>query len=301
MNRNIIVALVAILALAGGAYFYINSQNTNNTPQHGGGHSTETDNQSVAQSHRSYSMDITRETPNKVPDQPVNLTYTIKNDRGEVLKDFETVHESKMHFIVVREDLLHFQHLHPKFNQNSGEWTIDITFPTDGSYRVFPDFTPAKSADNPMLLPVTVNSRVEVGDIRKYKAQAAIPDTQQKKTFGDYQVTHTLPTNLRKQQEVTYSLTIEKNGQPVTDLQQYLGAMGHSVILKEGTLDFIHTHAGEATPQGIEHGARMHTTSSTGPNIDFTTTFLDSGVYKIFTQFKHDGEVQTVDYTVKVD
>jgi len=289
MNRPIIVALIVIVALTAGVYAYIQRKDA---PQHGG---------NTDQSHRSYSMEITRETPSKVPGQPVSFTYTIKNDQGEVLKDFETVHEKKMHFIVVREDLQNFQHLHPEFNQNSGEWTVDVTFPTDGPYRVFPDFTPAKSAGNPQLLPVTVNSKVEVGDMSKYNAQAATLDTQSKKTFGEYQVTHTLATNLTKEQEVTYILTIERNGKAVIDLQQYLGALGHSVILKEGTLDFIHTHAGEPGMQGMDHGSTMGSASKTGPNVEFTTTFPESGVYKIFTQFQHQNKIITIDYTVNID
>lgn len=300
MNRYIIVAVIALIVLAGGVFFY--NQRISNTTDQSGGHNMGEDmsNQPVAQSHRSYSMDITKETPNKAPGQPVSFTYTIKNDKGEILKDFETVHEKKMHFIVVREDLQNFQHLHPVFNENSGEWTVDVTFPTDGPYRIFPDFTPAKSADNPQLLPVTVNSRIDVGDMSKYKAQAATPDSQSKKAFGDYQVTHTLPTNLTKQQEFTYVLTIERNGKAVTDLQPYLGAMGHSVILKEGTLDFIHTHAVEAGMGGMEHGSAVGSASKTGPNIEFTTTFPESGVYKIFTQFQHQGKVQTADYVINV-
>lgn len=277
-----VLFVVAVFIILGGGLYFMNKK-------------------PVVQSHRSYSMNITRETPNKVPGQPVSFTYTIKNDRGEVLKDFETVHEKKMHFIVVREDLQNFQHLHPEFNEGSGEWTVDVTFPTDGPYRVFPDFTPAKSADNLMLLPVTVNSRVEVGDMGKYKAQSLTPDTQPRKTFGDYQVTHTLLSNLTKQQEVNYSLTIERNDQAVTDLQQYLGAMGHSVILKEGTLDFIHTHAGEAGMGGMDHGSTMGNASKTGPNIEFTTTFPESGIYKIFTQFQHQNNIITTDYVVMVN
>ncbi len=301
MNKYIIFLIIIAIVLAVGALFYISQKSTNTTGQSGGHNMEDTSNQPVAQSHRSYSMDITRETPNKIPGQPVSLTYIIKNDKGEVLKDFETVHEKKMHFIVVREDLQNFQHLHPEFNQSSGEWTVDVTFPTDGPYRVFPDFTPAKSANNPQLLPVTVNSRIGIGDMSKYKAQTATLDTQSKKTFGEYQVTHTLPTNLTKGQEVTYILTIERNGKTVMDLQPYLGAMGHSVILKESTLDFIHAHAGEASVHGIDHASGPDSALKTGPNIEFTTTFPASGIYKLFTQFQHQGKVQTTDYVIKVD
>ena len=306
MNKYIIVTIVAVIALAGGALLYNSKKPTDTTGQEGGHGMEETSNKPVAQSHRSYSMDITRETPNKVPGQPVSFTYTIKNDKEEVLKDYETVHEKKMHFIVVREDLQNFQHLHPEFNENSGEWTVDVIFPSGGPYRIFPDFTPGKSADNPQLLPVTVNSRVDVGDMAKYKAQPLVVDTSPTKTVDGYAINYKLsPQQPKAQSDFTYTLTVNKNGQPVINLDTYLGALGHSVILREGTLDFIHTHAGEASAgnnQGaIEHGgAMMGSTGTKGPDINFSTTLPESGVYKIFTQFQHQGKVQTTDYVINV-
>lgn len=144
-----------------------------------------------------------------------------------------------MHFIAVRKDLQYFQHLHPDYQEGTGEFEVNISFPTDGSYRVFPDFTPG--IDNPEKSPVTVYHDLDVGDISKYKAQAVTVDSQAKKTAGEHQVTYTLPQNLAKEQEINYSLSVERNGQPVTDLQPYLGALGHSVILEEGTLiSFTH-------------------------------------------------------------
>src|SRR5581483_748591 len=302
MNRSVIVAFIAIIALGGGIYLYYNSQKGANESQQTGGHggttTTTGGHQPVAQGQRSYEPEVTSDTTNVKPNRPIKFSYKIKNDIGEVFKDFEVAHEKIMHFLLVRKDLQNFQHLHPDFNQATGEFTVDITFPTEGPYRLFPDFTPG--VDNPQKLPVTVYHDIDVEDMSKYKAQAATPDTQPKKSFGEYQVAYALPINLTKQQEVTYVLTIERNGKAVTDLQQYLGAMGHSVILKEGTLDFIHTHAGEIGTSGMEHGS-MGTNSATGPNINFTTTFPESGVYKIFTQFQHQGKVNTVDYTIKVN
>jgi len=287
MNNKILIIIVVLL-LGVGTFFFLASK-------------------PVTQSHRSYQIEVTSQLSSIEPKKSATFRYKIKNDKGEILKNYEIAHEKIMHFIVVRKDLQNFQHLHPDFNQATGEFTVDIAFPDGGSYRVFPDFTPAQ--DNPQKLPVTVYHDIDVGDISTYKAQSATPDTQQKKSFGEYQVTYSLPINLTKQQEITYTLTIERNGQPVTDLQQYLGAMGHSVILKEETLDFIHTHALGAKNNGTtqDHGAQpqqhgsIQTTTNKGPKIEFAATFPESGVYKIFTQFQHEGKIQTVDYTVKIN
>lgn len=283
MNKYIVVTIIAALVLGVGGYFFVNSQKDTT----GQGHNMEDmSGKPVAQSHRSYEIEVTSNTSGIQPDKKATIKYKIKNDRGEILKNYETVHEKIMHFIVVRKDLQNFQHLHPEFNQSTGEFTVDITFPTNGSYRIFPDFTPSK--DNPQKLPVTVYHDINAGDMNTYKDQSVVLDTSPKKTIGEYQITYNLPLEIMMRNEISYSLTIEKNGQQVRDLENYLGALGHSVILKEGSLNFIHTHAEEND-------------ASRGPEIKFSTSFQEEGVYKIFTQFQHMNKVLTVDYTIMVN
>ena len=286
MNRSVIVALIAIIVLGGGIYLYYSSQKGANEPaqtgEHGG--TTTGGHQAVTQGQRRYEPEITSDTKNVKPNQPIKFSYKIKNDKGEILKNYEIAHEKIMHFLLVRKDLQNFQHLHPDFNQATGEFTVNITFSTDGPYRVFPDFTPTE--DNPQKLPVTVYYDIEVGDLSKYQAQPVIPDTNLQKTVGDYQIAYNFPAEMMMQNEISYSLTMTKTGQPVKDLEIYLGALGHSVILKEGTLNFIHTHAEEL--------------STRGPEIKFSTTFPEEGVYKIFTQFQHQNKVIATDYVINV-
>lgn len=278
MNKSLLYLVVGILIL-GGVYYL-----TSGKP--------------VTQSHRSYELSLTSKPTNVTPGQPATISYSIKNDKGEILKNYEVVHEKIMHFIVVRKDLHYFQHIHPTFNQSTGQFTIDVTFPTDGIYRVFPDFTPGKSQDNPLLLPVTLFQDVEIGSLGKYTAQTVAPDTTTKKSVGAYDITHIFPKQeeLKAQKNVTFSLVVNKNGQPVTDLENYLGALGHSVILAAGNLDFIHTHP---KADSGDHGEHMM--QETGPQIDFATSFPVPGTYKIFTQFQHQGKVITVDYAILVN
>lgn len=288
MNKSVIVTFIAIIVLGGGIYLYYSSQKGANESQQTGGHggTTTGGHQPVSQGQRTYEPEITFDTTSVKPNQPIKFSYKIKNDKGEILKNYEIAHEKIMHFIGVRKDFQNFQHLHPDFNQDSGEFTVNITFPTDGPYRLFPDFTPTE--DNPQKLSVTVYHDVNVGDMSKYKAEPVVPDTKTKKTVGDYQITYNFPSEIMMRNEISYSLTMTKTGQLVRDLETYLGALGHSVILKEGTLDFIHTHAEE-------------TTTNRGPEIKFSTSFPEEGVYKIFTQFQHQNKVNTVDFVVRVN
>ena len=253
----------------------------NQDKQHGEGHQTAT-----IQSHRSYEIEIVSNLDNISPRKSVKITYKIKNDKRDVVKNFDVVHEKIMHFITVRHDLQYFQHLHPEFNKQTGEFTVDATFPSDGPYRLFPDFTPTD--ENPQKLPITVSHEVEVGVMKRYKAQELTTDSKTKKAVNGYGLEYSfLSSNLSSQEEITFSLSIDSDGAPVTNLQPYLGALGHSVILKKDTLDFIHTHALEG--------------KGTGPTIEFATEFPESGLYKIFTQFQHQGKVVTSDYVIKVN
>lgn len=286
MTQKICIAVIVILVLVG-AYLFFN--NRESEPE--------------KKSHRSYNFDVISDTDGIKPNRSFLLTYLIKNDLGETLKDFETVHEKIMHFIAVRKDLQEFQHLHPTFNSATGEFSINIVFPAGGSYRVFTDFTPARSADNPQLLSVTLFYDISVGDAKQYKSKPIVPDAPLVKSIGDYQITFAAPKEIQVQTPITYSLNVKKDGKEVTNLETYLGAFGHSVILRAETLDFIHTHAENQIMDmtDIDHGSmEMKMMESSGPEISFRTTFPQAGLYKIFTQFQHEGKVFTVDFAVEV-
>lgn len=239
----------------------------------------------AVESHRSYTADVLSDVTNIAPGKARTFTYRIRSDREEVLKDFAIAHEKLMHLILVRKDLQHFQHLHPTFDVATGAFTADVTFPTDGPYRLFPDFTPAEG--NPQKLPVTVTADVDVGNLQRYAPEAVAADAETGKTVGAYTITMEVPQPPRALSPLTYRLRVEKDGRPVTDFEPYLGAFGHSVILKSDTLDFIHAHAEES------EGKR-------GPEVAFSTTLPTPGLYKIFAQFQHDGRVVTTGYTLAV-
>lgn len=301
MNKFIIATVIGVILLVGVVIYYNSEKNASNSGQMGG-HSMEGMNSKpVAQSHRSYDLEVTSNTEGIKPKQPVNFSFKVKNDKGEILKNYEVAHEKIMHFIVVRKDLQEFQHIHPEFNQSTGEFSVQVTFPTDGSYRVFPDFTPGD--ENPSKLTVTLSKDINVGDLNKYTAQSATVDTTPTKTVDGYSIAYKLnPAQPKAQSDFNFTLSVTQNGKPVTDLQTYLGALGHSVILREGILDFIHAHAGEASSTGamMDHGNMMQNTSTKGPDINFSTSFPEPGIYKLFTQFQHQGKVVTTDYIINV-
>ena len=85
------------------------------------------------------------------------------------------------------------------------------------------------------------------------------------------------------------TLSVSRDGRPVTDLQPYLGAFGHLVVLRDGDLAYLHAH-----PVGEADGAG----APPGPNVRFATTAPSAGDYRLFLDFKHDGVVRTAAFTV---
>ncbi|MDQ3098137.1 MAG: hypothetical protein M3Q44_00110 [bacterium] len=308
--KKILLALLGVVSIIVLGSYFISSKMSQG--EETSEHNTHTESSKpIDQSHRRYEMELVSKVDSVNINQPTTIVYKIKNDKGELLKNYQVVHEKNMHFIVVRKDLEQFQHLHPEFNQQTGEFTVPVNFTVDGPYRLFPDFTPGD--DNPQKLAVTVYKDINVGNVSGFQPHALEPNTNNEVSIPvengstGYQITYSFPKELKAQQQIAYSLNVKQNGQEVNDLQQYLGAMGHGVILKKNTLDFIHTHAEEIS--GADHAMEGHEltiestpkSSNKKSEIDFAVTFPESGTYKIFTQFQHKDKVLTTDYVVQVN
>lgn len=228
------------------------------------------------------------------PNTSNKYQFAILDKNNQPIKNFDTVHEKKMHVIVVRKDLTDFQHIHPTLDQKTGVWTLDqLSLQNNGPYRVFADFTPsdAKASANGTKTPVTIYEDILVGDQSKYQAQK-IGDTTGNKTFGDYHVllqTKPMVMSANTQTTLEYLLLDTKlvGDQAVTDLEPYLGAMGHAIVLSEN-LDFIHAHAMN-DPISNKRGI-----------VNFMFTPTKEGKYKVFAQFKRRGQVFTTDFVLPV-
>ena len=87
-------------------------------------------------------------------------------------------------------------------------------------------------------------------------------------------------------EETSIVATVTKGGRPVTDLGQYLGELGHLVVLRDGDLTYVHGHPDSA--------------AAAGPTIPFSATFPSGGRYRLFLEFEHAGAVHTAAFTVTV-
>ncbi|MFD0555977.1 hypothetical protein FB566_1196 [Stackebrandtia endophytica] len=201
--------------------------------------------------------------------------FQIIGPDGEPVTSFTPQHEKEIHLIVVRRDLTDYQHLHPE-TDGSGTWHAPITFAEAGQYRFFADFLP-EGADSGLTLGIDV---AVAGDYRPL----ALAEPNTTATVDGYDVT--LDTAPAAGEATTLTLTVDKDGEPVTDLEPYLGAYGHLVSLRDGDLAYLHVHPDES--------------ETAGPEVSFSTTFPTPGAYRLFFDFQHGDTVRTAEFTVEV-
>lgn len=293
MNNKIILGIIGVVIVAGIAVVAFKGGSTppvaNNGSIYCSPDGTLSDTMPI-QSHRSYCVKSDSDGKTYAVKTPNEYSFSIVDDQGNTLKDFAITHTKPMHVIVVRKDLAYFQHVHPEFNQSTGVFTLnDLTFPDDGEYRIFADFAPQGGMKDSigMALPVTISEDVPVGIGTSY-LHKSLGTEEKSKTFDGYQVTLSSDQALVSGKEVMLTFNLKQNGKPVTDLEEYLGALGHAVILREGNLDFIHAHP-------MEDAKRPQT-----GEVGFMVDFPEGGKYKVFTQFQRAGKVFTTDFVVSV-
>ena len=184
------------------------------------------------------------------------------------MRDFDIEHTKRMHLIVVRRDMTGFQHLHPTENAD-GTWSVAVTLPDAGSYRVFADFSvdgrPHTLADD-----LTVD-----GAVRSQELPAPADGVD----VDGLRVTQTKGAS-RAGAESELAFDVTRDGEPVA-VEQYLGAKGHLVALRQGDLAFLHVHPDERS-------------------LKFMATFPTAGRYRLFLQFQTAGRVHTAGFTQEV-
>ena len=92
----------------------------------------------------------------------------------------------------------------------------------------------------------------------------------------------------RKTIRLPLSLTDAATGQAVTDLDPYLGAMGHLILIHQDGVTFVHSHPDERVPGVGRDGT-----------VPFLARFPKAGFYRGWSQFQRRGSILTTDFIVQ--
>ncbi|MFD9421469.1 MULTISPECIES: hypothetical protein [unclassified Streptomyces] len=206
------------------------------------------------------------------------VTFRVIGPDGQPVTEFTPEHEKELHFIAVRRDTTGFQHVHPVMDEK-GTWSIDVAL-KPGDWRFFADV-------HPVGHDATMTLGIDASVAGQYEPQPLSEDTR---TAHVAEYTVTLDGELAPGEASDLTLTVSRNGQPVTDLQPYLGAYGHLVALRVGDLGYLHVH-----PEG-EPGDGA---TAPGPEITFMAAAPSGGTYRLYLDFQHNDVVRTAEFTVR--
>ena len=216
-----------------------------------------------------------------VPELPkageqVEVTLKLTDAYGAPVSDFEIVHEKKLHLIIIREGLDKFTHVHPEPGPE-GTMVTAMTFPEGGTYYFYADFTPRDGS----AVTLRAELRVEGASSPAPPLNPYVPGVvQTDELLADVGI-----TSAQGLHRISFALK-DLNEAPVTDLQPYLGAMGHLVVLSSDGQRYVHAHPADG-------GA--------ADTVAFDVHFPAPGIYKAWGEFQRGGAVLVVPVVMQVD
>ena len=232
---------------------------------------------------RPYYAELRTTPKNPKAGQPVELNIEVfSRIKGKSrVTEFDTQHERPIHLIVVREDLGVFAHEHPSLEAD-GTFRLRYSFPQAGEYTLFADAAPKGAGGQVMPIRLRVggksNPRFVIG------AEKLTGETTSGSVRVKFAQTHFVPG---KTLRISSLIRDARTNALVNDLEPYLGALGHLILVHEDGQTFVHSHPDELDPQAGKEG-----------NLAFLARFPKPGRYRAWVQLQRAGVVETGPFTV---
>lgn len=191
------------------------------------------------------------------------VSFQIQDAAGEPVTSYDVEHEKELHLIVLgTRELRDFQHVHPT-RAADGTWTARLQLAPGTSYRLYADGSTGGAGF------------LATGEIFASGSQASprpLPEPATRDAVDGFDVE-------LENGDGEANLRVTRDGTPV-QLEPYLGALGHLVVIRVDDLEYLHVHPEEgATPV-------------------FAVSGLAPGRYRYFFDFQVDGVVRTASFTV---
>lgn len=289
MQFLLVIVLVVISFLAG--YGFGKQDNASQSGQeqqaspeeaghgHGGGNK-DSHNDAGSNTSKAMTTQAVWTMENLQAGEETTIGILLQDEEGNAVEELDINHEKLLHLIVVSKDLSYFDHVHPEY-KGDGDFEISYSFPSGGEYKLIADYVPTGGSKTTQMEWIKVEGTA-------VESVQLVPDQVHSKIVGGVEVAiQNDHPSAGKDFELNFRLTDAVTQEPITDLQQYLGAVGHVVILSEDTESYLHVHPVEE--------------KAVGPEAKFMTNFPDTGLYKIWAQFQRDEKVFTVPFIVRVE
>ena len=202
-------------------------------------------------------------------------------ETGEPVKAFVDVHERNLHLFVISRDLSQFAHLHPELGHD-GTFVLRHELAA-GEYMLVADFLPAGGTSQ--IVQRAVVTPGYAGPL--FGPPADLAPTAAEQAAGGMRITMEAASPVaRRETVVRFRMADLASGVPVTDLEPYLGASGHMIIVNQSMTAAIHAH-----PDGA---------ATSGPVVTFAPVFPAPGRYKLWAQFQRHGAIVTAAFVIDV-
>jgi hypothetical protein len=221
---------------------------------HGGEHASGSASVHLALTRRSFA-----------PGTQVPVSFQVQDSDGTPVTSYDVEHEKRLHLIVLgTQSLTDFQHVHPTYAAD-GTWTARLRLAPGTSYRVYAD---GSTGGTDFL----ATAEIFVNGPGVFHGPVPTP-AMRDRVAG-------LTVDL-SQGDGTATLRVTDNGEPV-ELEPYLGALGHLVVIRVDDLSYLHVHPEQ------------------GDAPEFAVSGLAPGRYRYFFDFQVDGVVHTAAFTQEV-
>jgi hypothetical protein len=206
------------------------------------------------------------------------LRLTVRDPRSRsTVRKFAIVHERPMHLFVVGDSLEFFAHEHPA-EQPDGVFLIDVALPRAGPYMAIAEFLPEGGT------PQTFQQMFTTGEAFGRPANPAV-DAGPRTVDGIRVTVDASQVKAGAARPLVFRVEDAATGAPVTDLQPYLGASAHLLMVPADLSEALHGHP---DPQFVEAG------------ITFTPLVPRAGRYKMWIQFQRAGHVSTAAFVIEI-
>ncbi len=287
ISKFVLASLVVVLAGAGCATGSKDSTSSSTTPNTVQNIKNDAAPEQVDDNHGSWAHAVLAGSrialDNATSLEPGNVDFNFKlygldgHEFGP--NDLKVTHDKKMHFILVRDDMTNFQHLHPEYSSN--KWSVSATVAEQGKYQIYVDVDPIEEKPVTLRVPVTIGGTTE-------NAQAPVPSADMSAQSGGIKALLETDGSLKTNEHEVLAFVLTQSGSPVITIDPYLSAFGHVILLRHNDADdYIHVHPiSEAAP--------------TDGRVSFEAQFPTKGRYTLFAQFNVDGVVQTFPITLDI-
>jgi hypothetical protein len=241
---------------------------------------------------REYELDFITSPAAVTAGTPFTIRLKVRDGGDEAITKFEEVHDKRYHLFIISRDMSVFEHVHP-VQQPDGTWELEARLPKPGYYNMVSDFLP--TGGSPQVIMRSLITADFKGDARSDEVPIE-PDTIFEKTLNGITAKvdfEPRPLLAGEHGHLTFNLTDAATGQPITDLQPYLGAFGHTLIMSEDQVNAVHSHPTPDISNDISRGLG-------GPRVMFEGYFPTAGEYRAWTQFLRHDQITTFSFAFRV-